>query len=38
VYLLDHTQALQAASLRTEREFGSEEEKVNVASFCFTVL
>jgi hypothetical protein len=40
VYLLGDTQALKAPpSLHSEIEFGSEEEmRVNVASFCFTVL
>jgi hypothetical protein len=39
VYLVGDTQALKAAvpSLHSEIEFGSEEEKVNVASFCFAV-
>ena len=38
VYLLGDTQALKAAaSLHSELMFGSEEEKVNVASFCFAV-
>ena len=39
VYLVGDTQALKAtaSSLRSEMEFGSEEEKVNIASFCFTV-
>jgi hypothetical protein len=37
VYLLGDTQALKASSsLHSEMEFGSEE-KVNVASFRFTV-
>ncbi len=38
VYLVGDTQAQKAAasSLHSEIEFGSEE-KVNVASFCFTV-
>jgi hypothetical protein len=38
VYLIGDTQALKAASsLHSEIEFGSEEEKVNVASFRFAV-
>ena len=39
VYLVGDTQALKAASssLHSKIEFGSEEEKVNVASLCFTV-
>jgi hypothetical protein len=40
VYLLGETQALKAASsLHSKIEVGYEEEqKVNLASFCFTVL